>query len=100
MPFASDPEVTLPVVILPVVQQFAPWLGPPNPVAYPPPAPAGLPSAPAEGLYPCLYNPEYTKPPYPGGISPAAAELYPNAMSSGFYPAPVVPDFDSNQSTQ
>ncbi|KAA0716604.1 Arrestin domain-containing protein 3 TBP-2-like inducible membrane protein [Triplophysa tibetana] len=32
VPFASDPEVTLPVVILPVVHQFPTWLGPPNPV--------------------------------------------------------------------
>ncbi|XP_067296161.1 arrestin domain-containing protein 3-like [Pseudorasbora parva] len=79
--FATDPEIMLPVVILPADQQCPPCQGPSGGFQpYPPPQPNLV--------------------PYPGGQPPPYAELYPNAMLPGFYPTPSAPVYDPNQSTK
>ncbi|XP_076853833.1 arrestin domain-containing protein 3-like [Brachyhypopomus gauderio] len=105
IPYARDPEVLFPIIILPADQYFIPQrneagvcasaeMGKPGWSSYPSqPAPSPCPPAastfgPAPGLYPSLHTPQ---PANPEGPPPSYTDIFPTsiAVTSGLHPSPL-----------
>ncbi|MCI4392669.1 hypothetical protein PGIGA_G00148530 [Pangasianodon gigas] len=109
VPYASDPEIVFPVIILPAGQIFAPgqnqqsfqpygnpggpgWNQPPPQPAFGPGPPGTF--GPAPGFYPGPFPSPMC--PNPDALPPSYASLYPNPNSAapGFNPPPSAPPFN------
>ncbi|XP_028836673.1 arrestin domain-containing protein 3-like isoform X2 [Denticeps clupeoides] len=89
VPYASDPEVLFPLVILPVTKHYGPGLtGPFSGMSDFPSAYPAYPPPPGPGIYPSLFpSGVQPQPANPGMPSPSSKqETYPTAPAAGPYP--------------